>query len=131
MKRTPSAPLIASGVIIGGIVWMGLPLFLPLLMIGEDSSGNGSIAAFYVLSGPALVLPWTILGKWHPRLSGFLFLASALVNLVSIVLLEHNAPVRDMNDFFGLLITVIIPGPLLLLIFARSFIGSAKDRRAP
>ena len=114
--------LIPAGLILGGIAWLTIPIFLPLLMMGESSGSKSNHALFFVLSGPALILPWTILGRWHPRVSSLLFLFSALVNMAVIILWAQPqgdyVPMRDMDDLFGLFVTLVLPGPLLLLVFA-------------
>jgi hypothetical protein len=124
MSGYPRA-LIPAGVILGLIAWVTIPIFLPLLMWGEASSGKSNCALFFVLTGPALILPWTLLGVWYPRASSRLFLLSAIVNLVAMILWIHPQgnyePRWDIHEIFGLFVSVVLPGPLLLLLFAFLF----------
>lgn len=134
MKRSPPW-LIAIGLLLGGAVWLSMPVFLPLLIMGESSSGKGAQALFYILSGPVLVLPWTILGIWRPVWSAVLFLLSALVNTVAVILWASpsgdHVPVRDEAGFLELFLFACVPGPVLLLLFASLFCFTRTRRRNP
>jgi len=124
MRQYPRA-LITVGLILGAIAWVTIHIFLPMLMWGEASTGKSNHALFFVLTGPALIFPWTLLGVWHPRISSRLFLLSANVNLVAMILWiqpqGHYETRWDIHEMFGLLVSVALPGPLLLLLFAFLF----------
>ena len=123
MPGYPKA-LIPAGSILGIIAWVTIPIFLPLLMWAEAPSGRANYALVFVLTGPALIFPWTFLGVWYPRISSRLFLISSIVNLVALILwfqAHSNFKIEGIEDLFGLFVFYLAPGPLLLLVFAILF----------
>jgi hypothetical protein len=130
MKTPSQRATIAIGLFAGAIVWIAMPFFLPMLMWGEASSGKDIPAALFVLTGPAVYLPLSILGINRPSLASRLFYCFALLNIIFAVVWalpsssvgEHGPWNRHpWSELLGVFVFLILPGPVLLSVFGIQF----------